>query len=95
MVDSHQNQKYSSNILWWVDIGTADVLPNVVNAVIQNFGLPDDISDNFYSDFLGPERESRIVLGSGNVSKASIKAANDDQPLAVRSLSLFTQCKEI
>ena len=62
--DGRNNDKYASNILWWVDVCAQEVLPSVVAAMVQNFGLPDDVANNFYSDYLTPEKEVNSSLTS-------------------------------
>ena len=89
--EGRANEEYGSNILWWVDICVEKVLPNVVGSVIQNFGLPSDIDSCFYNEILNDDRETRVRLGSGGISKPAVKAVNDDEPLETKSLSLFVQ----
>jgi hypothetical protein len=91
IIDSVNNQKYGSNILWWVDISTSDVLPNIVSNVIQNFGLPSDVEPCFLNEFLSTERDTRIRMGSGKITKPSIKKLNGGEALEVKSLNLFIQ----
>ena len=91
LADGNNNERHGSNVLWWIDICAAEVLPNVVGSLRQNFGLPEDIDDNYFSDFLTVDRESRIVMGSGKISKSGVKKSNGYQDLKVNSLSLFVQ----
>ena len=89
--DGNNNERHGSNILWWIDVCAAEVLPNVVYTLRQNFGLPEDIDDNYFSDFLTTDRESRVVLGQGKISKQVIREANGNSDVKVNSLSLFVQ----
>jgi Ca2+-binding EF-hand superfamily protein len=89
--DSRGNEEHGSNILWWVDICVEKVLPNVVASVVQNFGLPTDIDSCFFNEILNDDRETRVRMGSGGISKPAVKAVNDDEPLDTKSLSFFVQ----
>ena len=40
IVDGQNNLDNGSNILWWVDICVAEVLPKIVSNIIRTFGLP-------------------------------------------------------
>lgn len=89
--DGRGNEEFGSNILWWVDLCVEKVLPNVVATVVQNFGLPLDIDSCFYNEILNDDRETRVRMGSGGISKPAVKAVNDDEPLETKSLSFFVQ----
>ena len=89
--DSRANQRFGSNVLWWIDICVENVLPNIVNTVIQTFGLPTDIEACFYNEYLTNDRESRVCMGPGVISKPIVKALNKGQALETNSFSLFVQ----
>ena len=92
IVDGQNNLDNGSNILWWVDICVAEVLPKIVSNIIRTFGLPPDIDTCFYTDVPTPERESRIRKGTGKVIKSyATTAKNKGLPLNVESLSMFVQ----
>jgi hypothetical protein len=82
--DGEENDRHGSNLLWWVDVSTLQVLPGTVRQLMKNFGLPEDVETCFYSDFLTPERETRLRMGAGKISKGSLK-------LEVKSLNFFVQ----
>lgn len=89
--DGIDNQRYGSNVLWWVDVSVKEVLPSVAAALIQNFGLPPDVETCFFNDHLTPDRDSRVRMGPGKISKPAVKKANGGDALEVQSLSLFVQ----
>ena len=82
--DGEANDRHGSRLLWWIDVSAKQVLPGIIRTVMTTFGLPEDLETCFYNDFLTAERETRLRMGSGKVSKGSLKPE-------VKSLNFFVQ----
>ena len=62
--DGQNNERNASNLLWWIDVCAQEVLPSIVSAVSQSFGVPDQTADNFYSEYLTLEKEVSVEVFS-------------------------------
>jgi hypothetical protein len=89
--DNMNNTTHGSNLLWWVDVAVSEIMPNNVNLVIKNFGLPTDIDTCFFNEYLSCERESRVRSGTGKITEPTVTAENYGDVVATSSLTFFIQ----